>query len=78
MPNAGMPINENGLAKYLMSPKEITEKLSEFIKKYQKIRLIGGCCGTSPEHIMALRKMLDDDYSTTSHPHHSAATDKSE
>jgi len=78
MPNAGMPINENGLAKYLMSPKEITEKLSEFIKKYQKIRLIGGCCGTSPEHIMSLRKMLDDDYSTTSHPHYSAATDKSE
>ena len=47
MPNAGMPINENGQAKYLMSPKEITEKLSEFIKRYEKIRLIGGCCGTT-------------------------------
>ena len=47
MPNAGMPINENGIAKYLMSPGEITEKLSEFIKKYQRIRMIGGCCGTT-------------------------------
>jgi 5-methyltetrahydrofolate--homocysteine methyltransferase len=77
MPNAGMPINENGLAKYLMSPKEITEKLSEFIKKYQKIRLIGGCCGTSPEHIMGLRKMLDGD-SATSHPHPFPASNKNE
>lgn len=59
MPNAGMPINEHGQAKYLMSPNEITDKLSEFIKKYEKIRLIGGCCGTTPEHIARLRQMLD-------------------
>ena len=59
MPNAGMPINENGQAKYLMSPQDITKKLSEFIKKYEKIRIIGGCCGTTPEHIANLRKMLD-------------------
>jgi 5-methyltetrahydrofolate--homocysteine methyltransferase len=59
MPNAGMPINENGQAKYLMSPQDITKKLSEFIKKYEKIRIIGGCCGTTPEHIDSLRKMLD-------------------
>jgi len=59
MPNAGMPINENGQAKYLMSPKEITEKLSEFIKKFKTIRIIGGCCGTTPEHIANLRQMLN-------------------
>jgi 5-methyltetrahydrofolate--homocysteine methyltransferase len=60
MPNAGMPINENGKAKYLMSPQEITSKLSDFIRKYRKIRLIGGCCGTDPNHISSLRHMLDD------------------
>jgi 5-methyltetrahydrofolate--homocysteine methyltransferase len=59
MPNAGMPINENGQAKYLMSPKEITEKLLDFIKKYKTIKIIGGCCGTTPEHIANLRQMLD-------------------
>ncbi len=59
MPNAGMPINEHGQAKYLMSPMEITKKLEEFIKKHKMIRLIGGCCGTTPEHITQLRKMLD-------------------
>jgi 5-methyltetrahydrofolate--homocysteine methyltransferase len=65
MPNAGMPINENGKAKYLMTPKEITSKLFDFINKYSKIRLIGGCCGTSPEHISSLRFMLDDKTLTT-------------
>jgi len=60
MPNAGMPINENGRAKYLMSPEEITSKLSEFIKKHNKIRIIGGCCGTTPNHISSLRSMLDN------------------
>ena len=60
MPNAGMPINENGRAKYLMSPDEITLKLSEFIKKHNKIRIIGGCCGTTPNHISSLRSMLDN------------------
>lgn len=60
MPNAGMPINENGKAKYLMSPQEITSKLSDFIRKYRKIRLIGGCCGTDPNHITSLRHMLDE------------------
>ncbi|MGN6822679.1 MAG: homocysteine S-methyltransferase family protein [Candidatus Nitrosocosmicus sp.] len=60
MPNAGMPINENGKAKYLMSPHEITSKLSDFIRKYRKIRLIGGCCGTDPNHITSLRHMLDE------------------
>ena len=65
MPNAGMPINENGKAKYLMSPEEISSKLFDFIKKYSKIRVIGGCCGTNPEHIRSLRFMLDDKTSTT-------------
>lgn len=59
MPNAGMPVNEHGQAKYLMSPMEISKKLEEFIKKHKMIRLIGGCCGTTPEHITKLRKMLD-------------------
>lgn len=59
MPNAGMPINENGMAKYLMSPNEISSKLAEFVDKYEMIRLIGGCCGTSPEHIIQLRNVLD-------------------
>ncbi|MDN5845148.1 MAG: homocysteine S-methyltransferase family protein [Candidatus Nitrosocosmicus sp.] len=59
MPNAGMPVNENGLAKYLMTPQEITLKLSEFVNKYERLKIIGGCCGTSVDHIKHLRIMLN-------------------
>jgi 5-methyltetrahydrofolate--homocysteine methyltransferase len=59
MPNAGMPVNENGIAKYLMAPQEISLKLSEFVNKYERLKIIGGCCGTSVDHIKHLRSMLN-------------------
>jgi 5-methyltetrahydrofolate--homocysteine methyltransferase len=42
-----------------MTANEISSRLSEFVNKYEMIRIIGGCCGTSPEHISQLRQMLD-------------------
>jgi 5-methyltetrahydrofolate--homocysteine methyltransferase len=59
MPNAGMPQNEGGRAIYKMTPKEIAEALSSFVSKYNHIRMIGGCCGTGPQHIAELRRALD-------------------
>src|ERR687890_255442 len=59
MPNAGMPQNEGGRAVYKMTPKEIAEALEDFVDKYDHIRMIGGCCGTTPQHIAGLRKILD-------------------
>ena len=59
VPNAGMPYNEGGTALYNMTPEQLSSKLQEFVKKYNHIRIIGGCCGTSPDHIYRLRKMLD-------------------
>ncbi len=59
VPNAGMPINEGGNAVYKMTPTQMSEKLDGFVKKYNKIRIIGGCCGTNPQHIKYLREMLD-------------------
>lgn len=59
MPNAGMPHNEGGRAIYKMSPKDIAGALSEFVGKYEHVRMIGGCCGTNPQHIAELRKALD-------------------
>jgi 5-methyltetrahydrofolate--homocysteine methyltransferase len=59
MPNAGMPLNVGGRAVYKMSPDEISMNLEDFIKNYKFIRAIGGCCGTTPEHIAKLRKLLD-------------------
>lgn len=59
MPNAGMPHNEGGRAVYKMAPKDIARALVEFVGKYDHIRMIGGCCGTNPQHIAELRKALD-------------------
>ncbi|MDQ3837618.1 MAG: homocysteine S-methyltransferase family protein [Thermoproteota archaeon] len=59
MPNAGMPQNEGGRAVYKMTPIEIAEALENFVKQYDHIRMVGGCCGTNPQHIAALRKALD-------------------
>lgn len=59
MPNAGMPQNEGGRAVYKMKPKEMAEVLIDFVNKYKNIRMIGGCCGTNPEHIAELKKALD-------------------
>lgn len=59
MPNAGMPQNVGGRAIYKMTPKEIAGALADFVHKYNHIRMIGGCCGTNPQHIAELRGVLD-------------------
>ena len=58
MPNAGMPINEGGNAIYKMTSKDISHQLGEFLHKYKRVRMIGGCCGTTPEHIRELKNTL--------------------
>lgn len=60
VPNAGMPENEGGRAVYKMSPEKMAEALGDFVAKYKKVRIIGGCCGTNPAHITALRKVIDE------------------
>ncbi|MGI0028687.1 MAG: homocysteine S-methyltransferase family protein [Nitrososphaera sp.] len=59
MPNAGMPQNEGGRAVYRMAPGDIADALGGFVAKYHNVRMVGGCCGTTPEHIAELRKTLD-------------------
>lgn len=60
VPNAGMPENEGGQAVYKMTPEKMADALQDFISKYKKVRIIGGCCGTNPAHIAALRKVIDN------------------
>src|SRR3989337_2965872 len=60
VPNAGMPENVGGHAVYKMTPEKMGEVLGDFLKQYKKVRIIGGCCGTNPEHIAVLRKVIDE------------------
>lgn len=53
-PNAGMPvISEAGEAIYPMTPEEFAENMQAIVQAGANI--IGGCCGTSPEFVAALR-----------------------
>ena len=60
VPNAGMPENVGGQAVYKMTPEKMGEVLADFLKQYKKVRIIGGCCGTNPQHIASLRKVIDE------------------
>lgn len=49
-PNAGLP---NAFGEYDETPEEMGEQIEEYLKK-DLINIIGGCCGTSPEHIRVI------------------------
>ena len=53
MPNAGLPqLGPNG-ATYPLGPEELAEYLKDFVNSYG-LTLVGGCCGTTPEHLKAV------------------------
>jgi 5-methyltetrahydrofolate--homocysteine methyltransferase len=56
MPNAGSPTWDDGRASYALSPAEFAEGLRPVVEA--GAALIGGCCGTTPAHIAALREMI--------------------
>jgi 5-methyltetrahydrofolate--homocysteine methyltransferase len=53
LPNAGLPQNVGGHAVYKLAPKDLAEYHKHFVKDYG-IRIVGGCCGTTPEHLKAV------------------------
>ncbi len=53
-PNAGLP---NAFGEYDETPEEMGEQIEEYLKK-DLINIIGGCCGTSPEHIRVIATLL--------------------
>ncbi|MGI8618242.1 MAG: methionine synthase [Gemmatimonadaceae bacterium] len=51
IPNAGLPLNTGtGEAIYPLEPAPMAEALSEFVRDFG-VRVVGGCCGTTPEHL---------------------------
>ncbi len=55
-PNAGLPQSVGGRNLYLMSPEYLAEYAKRFILTGAAI--VGGCCGTNPEHIKAIRRAV--------------------
>lgn len=57
MPNAGIPQNSNGKAVYDVSAEKFAESVASAVKK--GARIVGGCCGTSPEYIRLLSQAVE-------------------
>ena len=56
LPNAGLPENVGGVAHYRLTPNELAEWHKKFITEYG-VRIVGGCCGTTPVHIKAVAEL---------------------
>jgi 5-methyltetrahydrofolate--homocysteine methyltransferase len=59
IPNAGLPLNVDGQAVYPLEPEPFSDALMEFVTK-NNISVVGGCCGTTPEHLKLLVEKLNN------------------
>jgi 5-methyltetrahydrofolate--homocysteine methyltransferase len=57
IPNAGLPLNVDGEAVYPLEPEPFAAALVEFVEK-NHISVVGGCCGTTPDHLKRLVELL--------------------
>jgi 5-methyltetrahydrofolate--homocysteine methyltransferase len=55
--NAGMPVNVEGVTTFPETPEEMAENAAAVLDA--GARVVGGCCGTTPEHVGFLRKTVD-------------------
>jgi 5-methyltetrahydrofolate--homocysteine methyltransferase len=58
LPNAGLPQNVGGHAVYALSPEELARYHKKFVEEYG-VRVVGGCCGTTPEHLRAVVQAIE-------------------
>jgi len=57
MPNAGLPVLTADGAHYPLTPEELADAHDVFVRDYG-LGLVGGCCGTTPEHLAAVVERL--------------------
>ncbi|MEH6748388.1 MAG: homocysteine S-methyltransferase family protein [Maribacter arcticus] len=55
-PNAGLP---NAFGEYDETPNQMAEQIREYVEK-GLVNIVGGCCGTTPEHITAIANLVKD------------------
>lgn len=55
-PNAGLPVLEEGKTVFKLEPEPFAKNMLTFARK--GVKCLGGCCGTTPEHIQALAQKL--------------------
>ena len=55
-PNAGLP---NAFGEYDETPQQMASQIKEYLDK-QLVNIVGGCCGTTPEHIKAIAELVKE------------------
>lgn len=63
-PNAGLP---NAMGEYDDTPEDMVRLMRPMLEE-KMVRMVGGCCGTTPQHISALRALVDAAPSPTAEP----------
>jgi 5-methyltetrahydrofolate--homocysteine methyltransferase len=58
-PNAGLPVLTSDGARYPLTPAQLADAHDRFTREFG-LSLVGGCCGTTPDHIAALRERIAD------------------
>ena len=58
--NAGLPSRENGVDIFPETPEQMTALIPEILQAGANI--IGGCCGTTPQHIAAIKQVIEKKY----------------
>jgi 5-methyltetrahydrofolate--homocysteine methyltransferase len=70
LPNAGLPEVKDGKQHYDETPESFTQQVVHFAKDYG-VNIVGGCCGTTPEHIRMLREEIEQISPKERKPYHS-------
>ena len=58
VPNAGLPVLVEGRTEYPLQPEPFADALEKFIDDHG-LGIVGGCCGTTPEHLRALNERVE-------------------
>src|ERR1051325_1068837 len=66
LPNAGLPILHEGRTEYPLKPGPFVEAMLKFIER-DGVRIVGGCCGPTPEHIKQLAQAVEH-FNSKPHP----------
>jgi 5-methyltetrahydrofolate--homocysteine methyltransferase len=59
VPNAGLPVSEHGRTVFKFPPEELARYIVRFVREFG-VNVVGGCCGTTPEHVRAMAEAVRD------------------
>src|SRR5580658_8728032 len=71
-PNAGLPTVVDGAMHYDLTPQELADHLERFVSELG-VNVIGGCCGTTPDHLRAVVDRCHHLVPAARHPEHEPA-----